>query len=808
MHIGRVYVNENIVYHKEVITYYYNVKPISSLFASDTQVTTLLDNMKDKILSINMPGQILIRPRAINGNKIINAYKSNFKRYGFQEFSEIAKNMINDLVEINCTNVKYNYEIYIMFTDGRDELKRKRSWKLFPVLNEEPNSRMMEIFQVCNDEIYKKLCNGLDVRKLNEEQTLEVHNYLALPLEKRVADYFVNETPTHIKYEYKSINSGTYKSLYSKTLIASWFGKDKVLDRKTEMKSDKSINELQLLNFPVDTIVKFDLEHTKEFVKDMGAKKERIKKANKRHWKTVEKNDKDAIKAQKLAEAGENVDESLERSKVHWQLFIRLRAADEDLLERRTNIIRERFKKPKIMLSEEVGSQIALANDLFPYRNCFRKYVQLTDVAYFVQFNYLGGLCIGDEKEGMVITYTQPGFKPIFHDSSKPLLGKTKSKGSTIVITGETGSGKTQLADTIVFTDMVFKGFRTLTVDPKGDREKKIEYLKDSATNLKIGSKECVDGMFDPYLMNNDDEKEALSQAKKDITALARALNKGQQINFMYINVSHEEMKEDLKEGKIKQMTLTHLLEKLAQFDKFLADQVLSLSVDPIARLFFATDETTIDKSFNLNKMYNLITFEKMPLYDSEQNKYLDFNPNEIEHAIFAVVFSRVIGIINGFMKRFGTEENQLILDEFKVFKTVPGGKEVAEHCNRQCRSWQTHLYIISQLLSDIPTGILENTSEMFIGSIRSKGAIDYVLEELDLAEHGTVRSAIADKTKAEGVRQEDEYNFLYRDYNNRKCLTKLIIPKSLIPYFDTHKKEDDIVPVTGTNGDYHEATI
>lgn len=798
MHIGKIYAQGNIVYHKEVATYYYSIKPINSIFASNTQNDTILQLMKDKILSINMPGEIMIRPVAINGNKIVNSYKSNFKKYGFQEFVPLAKDFIRDIQELNCKEIKYRYEIYMMFTDGRDDLKRKRSLKIFGVNNDKPSSDLMEIFETCNQEIYKKLSGGLDVRMLAEEDTEKLHNYMAMPEEKKIANYYVTEAPSCIRYDYKEINTTQYKTIFSKTMVASKFDNIR-LEKDTQL--NDVVNGLQLLSFPSDVIIKFDLEHTKEFVRDMNSKREKIRKANKRHRKLTERNDKDAIKAEKVAMAGENVDESAESSKVRWQMFIRLRANSERVLEKRSDIIRNRFRGggSRITLSDEIGSQLKLANNVFPYRNEFRRYVQLSDVSYFVHYNYLGGLFIGDDEEGMVITYTMPGRLPVFHDSSRSLRGETKSTGSTTILTGETGSGKTQLADGIVMTDMIFKGHRTLVVDPKGDREAKIEMLGESASHLKIGSSDCPDGMFDPYLMN-DNETLALAQAKNDISSLSRALNSTLQINFMSINEAHKEMIEDKKAGKIKQLTFVHLLNKLSEKESYLADQVLSLRVDPTARLFFGTDFTKVDKTFNLNKRFNLITFDKMPLYNSKENRMIEFNPNQVEHAVFAVVFSRVVGVINGFMKRFGTEENSLLLDEFKVFKSIPGGEDVAVYCNRQCRSWQTHLYIISQLLDDIPKEIIENSSELFIGSVKSTEALDSVLSALDLSEHNAVRKVLEDKTKSEGVTEDKKYNFLYQDYNNRKCLTKWIIPKCFAPYFDTHLKEkEEVVPVTGT---------
>ena len=98
---------------------------------------------------------------------------------------------------------------------------------------------------------------------------------------------------------------------------------------------------------------------------------------------------------------------------------------------------------------------------------------------------------------------------------------------------------------------------------------------------------------------------------------------------------------------------------------------------------------------------------------------------------------------------------------------------------------------------------------EIFVGSLKSSKEIEFILEEMKLSNHPTVRGALIDHTQDEGVIEEKKYNFLMQDYNNRKCLTKNKIPRCFAETFRTLKDEDDfkgqldtndkIVPVTGT---------
>ena len=178
--------------------------------------------------------------------------------------------------------------------------------------------------------------------------------------------------------------------------------------------------------------------------------------------------------------------------------------------------------------------------------------------------------------------------------------------------------------------------------------------------------------MFDPYLMNTDD-REALAQASRDIDGMVNALGlKNIDTNFSAIEKAHFDMLMDFKNKIIKQKTCTYLIsEKLIKYDPAMAEQILTLVNDPIMRLFFANQESKYDSAFNLIKPYNLITFEKMPsnIVDLDKN----YDPNKLDNAIFAMLFSRVQGIIDGFMKRFANQETIIIFDEYKVYKKTPG---------------------------------------------------------------------------------------------------------------------------------------
>lgn len=800
MHVGITHVYNNILYHNDVTSYYYSIKPINSLFAPETQTSTLIENMVKVFQDVNMPGAIIIKPTKINNNKIYKAYTDNFKKYGNPALKNLAKEYIISLQEILRKAVKYRYEIYFVFCDGRDELKKKIPLKLFTPDNNPLSKRKLEMYEVVNNEIYKKLCKIVSAEKLTTEHVEKLNQYLSIPLDNEVVDYYVDESPAELKYTYKPTDSYKWETLYSRTHVVSSFDK---LTVANSSKGDDVINSLQLESYPSDVIIKFDLDQTAEFKKNMRAKKQRLTNDRKRFMSMADRKDQATEKAWAIAKAAEEVDPSIEGSKIKFQLFIRLRSTSQELLDKRSEFLRTKFDSKRIVLTNQIGSQISMANNLLPYRVSFTKYINATDLSYLARYNLLGGLYIGDQEEGMITTYTNPGGIPIFHDASKPLLGKTKTSSPVTIAVGETGAGKTQQVDLEVFQNMIFKGMKVLTIDPKGDRAKKITMLGDNAAHLVIGSSDCQDGMFDPYLMNSN-IREALSRAHRDIDAMATILKI--ENSPRYIDKAHLDMLNDKKNGLIKQCTLTYLIsEKLKYYDKKLSEDLMTLRSDSMMRLFFANQDTKIDQAFNLNKPYNLITFDKMPQSMLKKDGSIEYDPNRMDNAIFAMALSRVQGIVEAFMKQFPGVEKAIVFDENQVYQKTPGGIAVVDNITRQARTWLTHVYIIAQEFSSIPDNILNNVGEIFVGSLKSTVEIDTVLEKMKLQDNQTINSALLDRTEDEGVSSAKKYNFLYQDYNNRKCLTKNKIPRVFEEVFSTLKDEDDksivekIVPVTGT---------
>lgn len=76
-------------------------------------------------------------------------------------------------------------------------------------------------------------------------------------------------------------------------------------------------------------------------------------------------------KAELIAKAGEEVDPAIEGSKIKFQMFIRLRANQIDMLNKRSEFLRAKFESKRILLTNEIGAQISMANNLFHTESVF-----------------------------------------------------------------------------------------------------------------------------------------------------------------------------------------------------------------------------------------------------------------------------------------------------------------------------------------------------------------------------------------------------------------------------------------------------
>ena len=259
----------------------------------------------------------------------------------------------------------------------------------------------------------------------------------------------------------------------------------------------------------------------------------------------------------------------------------------------------------------------------------------------------------------------------------------------------------------------------------------------------------------------------------------------------MQVDEAYMEVSEALHRGKITRITMRRLVDVMMNKDPKLARSLYSLRNDPMARLFFGDDDTDISKVFRLDRPFNLITFAKMPVYSRDSLTY-NYDSGNLEHRIFSLILGKVNEITNMFLRMYKGQAKTMLFDEAKLYSTVPGGMSVLVNNNLIARSELCDMLIILQNWSDLPDSIINNTGQFFIGNMKSKDEIQHILCHFDLDGNSTLSAILKDRTKEEGVDQAKQHNFLYCDYNNRKCLTKMAILPMFSDAFRTFKDIDE----------------
>ena len=105
----------------------------------------------------------------------------------------LAKDYIKSLKEILSSAVRYRYEIYFVFCDGRDEIKKKIPLKLFRSENRPLSKQELELYKTVEKEILKKLKKTVPAQRMDSNDVTALNNYTAVPADEVIADYYVEE---------------------------------------------------------------------------------------------------------------------------------------------------------------------------------------------------------------------------------------------------------------------------------------------------------------------------------------------------------------------------------------------------------------------------------------------------------------------------------------------------------------------------------------------------------------------------------------------------------------------------------------
>ena len=184
-------------------------------------------------------------------------------------------------------------------------------------------------------------------------------------------------------------------------------------------------------------------------------------------------------------------------------------APTKDLCVRRVEAVVEHYRDIGIDVVNSTGDQFSLLCEALPgERIRLNSYVQRQPL-----YTIAGGMPtatveIGDradENAGWVGPYigeTLGRARSVVHFD--PLLAAARNRPTAIAITGEPGGGKTTLAMLLIY-QLALRGATVAVIDPKGDAESLVEYLKQQGRKARVlPLNSAAPGLLDPFSFGLD----------------------------------------------------------------------------------------------------------------------------------------------------------------------------------------------------------------------------------------------------------------------------------------------------------------
>ena len=206
-------------------------------------------------------------------------------------------------------------------------------------------------------------------------------------------------------------------------------------------------------------------------------------------------------------------------------------APTKDLCVRRVEAVVEHYRDIGIDVVNSTGDQFSLLCEALPgERIRLNSYVQRQPL-----YTIAGGMPtatveIGDRADetagwvGPYIGETLGRARSVVHFD--PLLAAARNRPTAVAITGEPGGGKTTLAMLLIY-QLALRGATVAVIDPKGDAESLVEYLKQQGRKARVlPLNSAAPGLLDPFSFGAGPVREA-DDGHRDAAAAAAADERG-----------------------------------------------------------------------------------------------------------------------------------------------------------------------------------------------------------------------------------------------------------------------------------------
>ncbi len=322
-----------------------------------------------------------------------------------------------------------------------------------------------------------------------------------------------------------------------------------------------------------------------------------------------------------------------------------------------------------------------------------------------------------------------------------PLLAAARNRPTAIAITGEPGGGKTTLALLLIY-QLALRGATVAVIDPKGDAESLVEYLKlqgRKARVLPLGA--AAPGLLDPFSFGVD-LAEKRTMATETLRLLLPRMSEERE-SAMIQAVGAVAGGERPSLGKV----VRYLEESEDPAWKNTGAVMRSISEMRLARLCFAP---SVGQQIDAEGWTTVFTLAGLTLPDTAISRDDYSYEQRLSVALLYLVSQFARKLLNG-MDR--TLPKAIFLDEAWAITSTPEGAKLVPEVSRMGRSRNTALILVSQNAGDL-------LNEQVTNCLSSVFAF-----------RSTERGEVANVMSLLGVAASDEHKAVLRALGNGECI-------------------------------------
>lgn len=768
-------VSDNILAHKNGASFIYKIPTFNTALGTAKAKRAANNLIVDIIYKLETSGEIVIIPKREEINGFVNKY--------YKPQNKVQTRYVEELKTVLKTKNLQEYSTYLILNETEIKQSPTKIFSKNVFDSNLSNQRRKDLIAL--SQLYHHQLKSIseEILAIDADETIELCNYLNFNVNKVSDDFVFEYNPRSIKM-YSEDNKGNV------TIVNSIYAQISEFPKEYQT-SIKVIEKLKQYNFPIDIVIKFDINTNNiKLEKSMRHLKKEFKDENRKYKRNTQDSEGLYEYAEK-AEIARKAQKDMQKStsaiyQMQFNIRLSTKSNNFEILSKRYEKIKKLFASYRITTISCLGKQ-----------NLMHENFQIGDLSFDENIHSFSNeftqklSLLSDNKIGMpelasskVVSYEVGSDKPVLIDEYESLRGGTSKTQSTIAYVGSSGSGKSQLVNDHMMSNVIINNAKALVIDPKGDREDffKGKQLIDSYSELKIGANLKYKGLMD--LFDSDNIHESKLKILDYIKLLYELSLKKDEFELAlageFLDEYYKQKEKHCMLGFIEYLNTnyknTNINDKVDYVARTLYTILKAFENFPFSNLFYGSKTT---KKISFNADLTIIILESID--DKENN-------NTMKKQLFNHVFLHVTTFVKDFLRAIPKNiPSEIVLEEVEYLNeqtSVGLESEIA----RLCRSYGTVFRYVLQNPSGINSGTKNNTGTWYIGKCENNEEFKIITNHFEL-DPSTVEF-LKTSNNDEGLKKQHKFNFLLVDTNNRKARIKSEFLPMFGEMFNTHIEE------------------